>query len=70
MAAPTAPTFGGNAGGDSTWVVDTNATQPLGGAVSGIGITGADGASIGASRLGGAPGTDIIVEVDGNLSTP
>ena len=45
-------------------VLDTNATQGLGSVCEGIGKTGSDGASIGASRIGGAPGTDLKIETN------
>ena len=68
--AQTEPTFGGNAEGNSNWVVDTAATVPLGGACTGIGVSGADGAGIpGDMRIGGAA-AGTIIEVDGNLGTP
>lgn len=43
-------------------VVDTNASQGLGAVCEGIDPTGADEASIGGSRIGGSPGTDLKVE--------
>lgn len=43
-------------------VVDTNASQGLGAVCEGIEPTGADEASIGGSRIGGSPGTDLKVE--------
>jgi hypothetical protein len=45
-------------------VLDTNATQGLGAVCEGIGKTGADGSSIGASRIGGSPGTDLKIETN------
>lgn len=58
-----AVTYGGAVSATSPAVVDTNANQATGAAVAGIGKTGADAASIGASRIGGAPGTDLKIEV-------
>ena len=43
-------------------VVDTNATQGLGAVCEGIGASGSDEASIGGSRIGGSPGTDLKIE--------
>lgn len=43
-------------------IVDTAASQSTGAVCEGIGLTGADEASIGASRIGGSPGTDLQVE--------
>lgn len=43
-------------------IVDTAASQSTGAVCEGIGLTGADEASIGASRIGGSPGTDLKVE--------
>lgn len=69
--APTEPTFGGNAGGESVWVVDTNAGQVMGGITQGIGLTGVDGADLEGWRIGADAVTDeIIVDTDGDLATP
>lgn len=45
-------------------VLDTNASQGLGSVCEGINPTGADGASISGSRIGGSPGTDLKVETN------
>lgn len=45
-------------------VADTNATQGTGAVCEGIGLIGADGVSIGASRIGGAPGSDLLFETN------
>ncbi len=45
-------------------VVDTNASQDTGAVCEGIGKTGADGSSIGGSRIGGSPGTDLKIETN------
>ena len=49
---------------DAPAVLDTNATQGLGSVCEGIGKTGVDGASIGGSRIGGSPGTDLKIETN------
>lgn len=43
-------------------VVDTAASQGLGAVCEGIGASGSDEASIGGSRIGGSPGTDLKIE--------
>lgn len=55
-------TYGGAVDADNPAVVDTNASQGTGAACTGIGLTGADAASLGAARIGGAPGTDLKFE--------
>lgn len=57
-----AATFGAAVSANAPAVVDTNASQDTGAVCAGIGSTGADEASIGASRIGGAPGTDLKID--------
>tara|TARA_R110000868_G_scaffold399910_1_gene673940 strand:- start:1384 stop:1569 length:186 start_codon:yes stop_codon:yes gene_type:complete len=45
-------------------VLDTNATQETGAVSEGIGLTGADAESLGASRIGGSPGTELKFETN------
>lgn len=45
-------------------VADTNASQDTGAVSQGIGLIGADGVSIGGSRIGGSPGTDLKFETN------
>jgi hypothetical protein len=47
-------------------VFDSNSSNGLGFATQGIGLRGADHASVGASRIGGAPGTDLKYDTDRN----
>lgn len=58
-----AATYGSAVDATTPAIVDTNASQSLGGVSTGIGLVPADEASIGASRIGGAPGTDLKGEV-------
>ena len=55
-------TYGAAVSASAPAIVDTAASQATGAVCEGIGLTGADGASIGGSRIGGAPGTDLLVE--------
>lgn len=57
-----AVSYGGAVSASAPAIVDTNASQSTGAVSTGIGVTGADEASIGASRIGGAAGTDLKVE--------
>lgn len=59
-----AATFGAAVSAAAPAVVDTNASQDTGAVSEGIGLTGADGASIGGSRIGGDPGTDLKIETN------
>lgn len=45
-------------------VIDTAASQGLASVCQGINPSGADGASISGSRIGGSPGTDLKVETN------
>lgn len=56
-------TYSGGVDATTPAVVDTNASQATGAACTGIGLTGADEASLGAARIGGAAGTDLKFEV-------
>lgn len=58
-----AATFSGAVSASAPAVVDTAASQATGAATQGIGLTGADEGSVGASRIGGAPGTDLKFDV-------
>lgn len=58
-----AATFSGAVDAASPAIVDTNVSQDTGAACAGIGLIPADEASIGASRIGGAPGTDLKGEI-------
>jgi hypothetical protein len=57
-----AATFSAAVSATAPAVVDTNASQDTGAATQGIGLTGADEASIGGSRIGGAPGTNFKID--------
>lgn len=58
-----AATFGGAVGDAAPAVVDTNTSQDTGAATQGIGLTGADGASISGRRIGTAlPTDDFVIE--------
>jgi hypothetical protein len=59
-----AATYGAAVSAAAPAVVDTNVSQDTGAVCEGIGLTGADGASIGGSRIGGAPGTDLKIETN------
>ena len=67
-----AATFGGGGGSvqaaplTTCWVFDSNSSQGTGAVSTGLGLSGTDHASISASRLGGAPGTDLKYDDDGN----
>lgn len=52
-------TFGGAVSVEAPAIVDTSASQDTGAATQGIGLVPADEASIGASYIGGAPGTTM-----------
>ena len=47
-------------------VFDTNSSQATGAVSVGIGLRGTDHASVDASRIGGAPGTDLKYDTDRN----
>jgi hypothetical protein len=59
-----AVTYGAAVSAAAPAVVDTNASQDTGAVCEGIGLTGTDGASIGGSRIGGSPGTDLKIETN------
>lgn len=59
-----AATYGAAVSAAAPAILDTNASQDTGAVSEGIGLTGVDGASIGASRIGGAPGTDLKIETN------
>jgi hypothetical protein len=59
-----AATFGAAVSAAAPAVVDTAASQSTGAVCEGIGLTGADGASIGGSRIGGSPGTDLVIDTN------
>jgi hypothetical protein len=59
-----AATFGAAVSAAAPAVVDTNASQDTGAVCEGIGLTGVDGASIGGSRIGGDPGTELVIETN------
>lgn len=59
-----AATFGAAVSANAPAVVDTAASQSTGAVSEGIGLTGADGASIGGSRIGGSPGTDLVIDTN------
>jgi len=56
-------TYSGAVDATTPAIVDTNAANGLGGWNTGIGLVPSDEASIGASRIGGSPGTDLKGEV-------
>lgn len=55
-------TYGAAVSANAPAIVDTAASQATGAVCEGIGLTGADGASISGSRIGGSAGTDLQVE--------
>lgn len=55
-------TYGAAVSASAPAIVDTAASQATGSVCEGIGLTGADGASISGSRIGGSPGADLLVE--------
>lgn len=57
-----AVTYGAAVSATYPAVVDTDSSQDTGASVEGIGQSGADGASISGSRIGGAAGTDFKIE--------
>jgi hypothetical protein len=57
-------TYGAAVSANAPAILDTNASQDTGAVSEGIGLTGTDGASIGASRIGGSPGTDLKIETN------
>lgn len=61
-----AATFASTKEVDVPIVFDTNVKNPSGFATQGIGLRGADHASVGASRIGGTPGTDVKYDTDRN----
>lgn len=54
-----AATYSAAVNANNPAVVDTNASQDTGAVCEGIGLVGANNASLGGSRIGGSPGTDI-----------
>lgn len=60
-----AATYGAAVSAAAPAVVDTNASQDTGAVCEGIGLTGADGASIGGQRIGAAATTtDLKIETN------
>ena len=59
-----AVTYGAAVSANAPAVVDTAASQDTGAVCEGIGLIGADGDSIGGSRIGGSPGTDLKFETN------
>jgi len=59
-----AATFSAAVSAAAPAVVDTAASQDTGAVCEGIGLTGVDGASIGGSRIGGDPGTDLVIDTN------
>jgi hypothetical protein len=57
-----AATFGAAVSATAPAIVDINVSQSTGAVCAGIGLIPADEASIGASRIGGEPGTDLVGE--------
>lgn len=57
-------TYSGAVSANAPAVVDTASSQSTGAVSEGIGLTGADGDSIGGSRIGGSPGTDLKIETN------
>ena len=57
-----AATFGAAVSVNAPAVVDINASQGTGAVSEGIGLIGADEESLGGSRIGGSPGTDIVFD--------
>lgn len=64
-----AVTYGGAVSASAPAVVDTAASQDTGAAVEGIGLTGADEASLAGSRIGGAPGTAFKFDIGDGIGT-
>lgn len=59
-----AATFSGAVSANAPAVVDINISQSTGAVCEGIGLTGTDGESIGGSRIGGSPGTDLVIDTN------
>lgn len=60
-----AATYSGAVSANAPAVVDTNASQDTGATSQGIGLTGADGASISGQRIGASATTaDIKIETN------
>ena len=57
-------TYGAAVSAAAPAVADTNTTQATGAVCEGIGLTGTNGESIGGSRIGGTPGTDLKIETN------
>jgi len=57
-------TYGAAVSAAAPAVIDTNATQSTGAVCEGIGLIGADTVSIGGSRIGGAPGAELVFETN------
>ena len=59
-----AATYGAAVSAAAPAILDTAASQDTGAVCEGIGLTGNDAVSIGASRIGGAPGTELKFETN------
>jgi hypothetical protein len=59
-----AATYGAAVSANAPAIVDTNASQDTGAVCEGIGLIGSDNTSIGGSRIGGSPGTDLKIETN------
>ena len=55
--------YGAAVGANTPAVVDTEGVQ-TGASIEGIGLTGADGASLSGSRIGGSPGSAFVFETN------
>lgn len=64
-----AVTFGSAVSASAPAVVDETASQATGSVCTGIASTGADGAAVASSRIGGTA-FNLTVETDANLGTP
>ncbi len=62
-------TFGGAVKPAAPAICDPNPPTGTGATNSGIGFTGADGALVASSYIGG-PAVNLRIETDGNLATP
>ena len=59
-----AATYGAAVSAAAPAILDTAASQDTGAVCAGIGLIGADTISIGGSRIGGAPGAELVFETN------
>lgn len=59
-----AATYGAAVSAAAPAILDTAGSQDTGAACEGIGLIGNDAVSIGGSRIGGAPGAELVFETN------